>query len=83
MEQAAGPGGRRFAARFFSEADQKVRAPRAPPRCGGVLYMQMTWRRCGPSQLQHGTLLNLCTFSGCADLLVRCRRRRPETCAGR
>ncbi len=45
--------------------------------------MRVTWRRCKRYQLQQGISQKLRTFSGCADLLVRCRRRRPSTRAAK
>ncbi len=62
----------------LSEAGQKARAPRAPPSCRGSSVLQPTPRRRGHRNCSTASRPHRWRFSGCARLLARCRRRRPE-----
>ena len=66
-----------------SDAGQKTRAPRAPPSCRDTSVLQPAPRRRGPRNCSTAFHPRRCRISGCAGLLARCRRRRPETRAGR
>ena len=62
----------------LSEAGQKTRAPRAPPSCRGSSVLQPAPRRRGHRNCSRASCPHRRRISGCAGLLARCRRRRPE-----